>query len=214
MKPFILFLLFSAFTSTCAFAQSEEYQQTMEDIVANIQSSAFGEDLLPYANQMERIADVEKKEWLPLYWAAFCYMINNYTEPVAEKKDQMLEKAEQLIAAASAIQPDNDEIEVLKANIASARIGVDPQNRWQKYGAISAMAIEKAKRIHADNPRITLHEAQSIYYMPEAFGGGKQKALPLLKKALEQFSTFKPSSAIMPNWGAEVAQMMLEEAEK
>ena len=76
------------------------------------------------------------------------------------------------------------------------------------------MAIAKAKSINPLNPRITLHEAQGVFYTPEAYGGGKQKAMPLIKFAVEQFAIFKPASAIMPNWGAPVAQYLLGEAQK
>jgi hypothetical protein len=76
------------------------------------------------------------------------------------------------------------------------------------------MAIEKAKSINPVNPRIALHEAQNVFYTPEAYGGGKQKALPLIKAAIELFAAFKPASAIMPNWGASAAQYMLGEAQK
>lgn len=214
MKRTLLLILLAGLNYTLATAQSEEYQSTMEDVVTNIQSSEFGEDLTPYANILERVAAVETKEWLPPYWAAFCYMMKSYTEPVSEKKDILLEKAEKLIVTAGELSPDNDEVEVLKANIASARLAVDPQNRWQKYGAISAAAITKAKAVNPGNPRITLHEAQGIFYTPEAFGGGKQKALPLIKAAIEQFEAFKPASSIMPDWGAIAARFMLDEAQK
>jgi hypothetical protein len=183
-------------------------------VVDGIQAAGFGEDLTPYANQLERIAAVEKKEWLPLYWASFCYMMKAYTEEASEKKDLLLEKSEQLIASADALSPGNDEIAVLRANIASGRMAVDPMNRWQKYGPISAAFIEKAKAINPENPRLALHVAQGVFYTPEAYGGGKQKALPLIQSAIEKFEKFKPVSDIMPNWGVEAAKYMLAEAKK
>ncbi|MBK8427036.1 MAG: hypothetical protein IPL27_14165 [Lewinellaceae bacterium] len=214
MKRIFLFILIAGFAHTLATGQNAEYQTTMEEVVADIQGAPFGEDLIPFANILERVAAAETKEWLPSYWAAYCYMMKSFTEPVAEKKDLLLDKAEQLIATADTLSPKNDEIEVLKANIASARMAVDPMNRWQRYGAQAAMAIAKAKSINPLNPRITLHEAQGVFYTPEAYGGGKQKAMPLIKFAVEQFAIFKPASAIMPNWGAPVAQYLLGEAQK
>jgi hypothetical protein len=224
MKHILLYILFGSLNygaiaqiaeaqSTTA-AQSSEYFQTMTDVVADIQSTPFGQDLIPFANTMERIATAEPKEWLPPYWGAFCYMIKSFTEPVNEKKDQMLERAEKLVATADALSPNNDEIEVLKANIATARMAVDPQNRWMTYGPVSGAAIAKAKSLNPLNPRVTLHEAQTVFYTPEAYGGGKDKALPLIKNAVELFAAFKPASPIMPNWGADAAQMMLSEAKK
>lgn len=210
----ILFALLAVAFYAPTKAQNAEYQSAMEEVVTEIQNSPFGTDLIPMANQMERIAAVERKEWLPNYWAAFCYMLKVYTEPVSEKKDLILDKADQLISRADSLQPNNDEIAVLQANLASARISIDPQNRWQKYGALSAMALAKAKTINPENPRAALLEAQTVFYTPESFGGGKQKAKPLLQAALDKFAAFKSTSTIMPNWGKEIAAYMMSEAEK
>lgn len=214
MKRIILIFTILARTTIALFAQSEEYKTTMKEIVDSIQSAKWGTDLTPYANQLERVAGVETKEWLPNYWAAYCYMNKSYIEPVAEKKDLVLEKAETLISAAEKVMPNNDEIEVLKANIASARMAVDPQNRWQKYGEVTGKALGTAQKLNPKNPRAKLLEAQGVFYTPEAFGGGKQKALPLIKEALAKFEAFKPSSDIMPNWGLFIVKYMATEAEK
>ncbi len=214
MKRITLFFFVLGLNLDLLSAQDNDYKTNMKEVVESIQSSDFGEDLTPYANQMERIAAVEKKEWLPLYWASFCYMMKAYMEPVNEKKDQLLEKSEQLIATADSLQPKNDEIAVLRANIASARLAVDPMSRWMKYGPISAGFITQAKGINPDNPRIALHEAQGTFYTPEAYGGGKEKALPLIKTAIDLFAKFKPASEIMPNWGESAAQYLLTEAQK
>ena len=193
------------------FAQNPEYVKAMEDVVTNVQTAKFGSDLTSFANQFERIAAAEPKEWLPNYWVAYCYLMKNYSEQNADKKDILLEKAESFIAAAEKISPNNDEIEVLKANIASGRLAVDPQNRWQKYGAINQKALDNAKNLNDENPRIKLLEAQNIFYTPEAFGGGKDKAMPVLKETLEKFAKFKPKSSIMPNWGEATAKYMLSQ---
>lgn len=214
MKRILMYILFGGLNYSIAVAQGSEYQQAMEAVVADIRAAGFEEDLTPYANTVERIAAAEPKEWLPPYWAAFCYMLRSFTEPIVEKKDMLLEKAEMHIATAEKLKPENDEIEVLKANIASARLAVDPQNRWMKYGPISQAATVKAKSINPANPRVALLEAQSVFYTPEAYGGGKQKALPLIKTTIEQFKAFQPTSSIMPDWGLEAAEYMLKEAEK
>jgi hypothetical protein len=203
-----------AFTGLQLNAQKEEFTAAMQEITDSLHQAKFGTDWQPYANQLERIAEAEPKEWLPRYWAAFCYLNLTYTEPNADKRDLILNKAERFLLAADSLSTNNDELEVMRANIASARIGVDPMNRWQKYGALATAAIEKAKKLNDKNPRIYLHEAQGVFFTPEAYGGGKQKALPLIKIAIQHFDAFKPTSGIMPNWGKNVADYMLTEAEK
>ncbi|WP_428666704.1 hypothetical protein [Runella sp.] len=211
MKQNILLFLALVGIQTVASAQNPEYVKAMEEVVTKIQTAAFEEDLTPQANLLERIAAAEPKEWLPNYWAAYCYTMRSLSEPIADKKDVVLEKAEKLIASAEKLSPNNDEIEVMKATIAGARLAVDPQNRWQKYGQISEEALAAAKKISPENPRAKLLEAQSIFYTPEAYGGGKKKSEPLLKEALEKFAKFKPVSTIHPNWGLSVTQYMLSQ---
>lgn len=211
MKQIILLVIAFLGTQAVASAQNPEYIKAMEEVVTKVQAAPFTEDLTPYANQLERIAAAESKEWLPKYWAAYCYTLRSLSETNSDKKDVVLEKAEQLLASAEKLSPNNDEIEVMKATVAGARLAVDPQNRWQKYGQISETAVASAKKINPENPRIKLLEGQSIFYTPEAYGGGKKKAEPLLKEALEKFATFKPASILHPNWGLSTTQYMLSQ---
>lgn len=211
MKRILLVISILSLVFTKTFAQSSAYLQAMEEAVSAVQAAPFGTDLSQNANQFERIAAAEPKEWLPNYWSAYCLMMNSYTEQNPDKKDILLEKAEKLITSAENIMPNNDEIEVLKANIASARMAVSPQDRWQKYGAISGKALKAAFKINPENPRAKLLEAQGIFYTPEAFGGGKEKSKPLFEEAIEKFAKFKPATSISPNWGETVAKWTLSQ---
>ncbi len=47
--------------------------------------------------------------------------------------------------------------------------------------------------------------------MPEAFGGGKEKAKGVFDKAISQFSTFKAKSNLYPNWGENNTKYMLSQ---
>jgi hypothetical protein len=196
------------------FAQNPNYTKAMEGLVTEIQSTQFGTPLQPLANKMERIAATEKTEWLPNYWVAYCYLMDCYAETDVTKKDMLLDKADIFLDRAEDLTKNNDEIEVLKANLASGRMTVNPADRWQKYGEIVVTALNNAKKINPENPRIALLEAQGIFYTPEAYGGGKEKSKPIFEKSIQQFSKFKPASNIQPNWGEIVAKWMLSQTNK
>jgi hypothetical protein len=196
------------------FAQNPNYIKAMEGLVSEIQTTQFGTPLQPLANKMERIAATEKAEWLPNYWVVYCSMIDSYSEQDAGKKDQLLDKADTYLANVDKLVKDNDEVEVLRANLASARMAVNPQDRWMKYGGMVQKALGTAKKLNPENPRITLLEGQGIFFTPENFGGGKAKAKPVLEKSIEQFAKFKPISTIHPNWGQPTAQWMLSQTDK
>jgi hypothetical protein len=53
----------------------------------------------------------------------------------------ILDKADGVFNKAEALSQNNDELEVLKANLANGRLVVSPQDRWQTYGAKVAAAI-------------------------------------------------------------------------
>lgn len=211
MKRILLFITILVIRYSGTFAQNPAYTKAMEGLVNEIQTTQFGTPLQPMANKMERIAATEKTEWLPNYWVAYCYLMDSYVEQDGAKKDLLLDKADVFVANAEKLVKNNEELEILKANLASARMAVSPQDRWQKYGGMVEMAIGSAKKINAENPRIALLEAQGLFYTPETYGGGKQKAKPIFEKALEQFAKFKPASSIHPNWGMATAQWMLSQ---
>jgi hypothetical protein len=83
-------------------------------------------------------------------------------------------------------------------------------SRGMQYSQLAEESFEKAKTINPENPRIYYLQGQSIFYTPEAFGGGKKNALPLFKQAKEKFDKFEPVSPISPNWGKEQNQQLLE----
>jgi hypothetical protein len=86
---------------------------------------------------------------------------------------------------------------------------VDPQTRWQTYGTEAGKALAQAKQLEPNNPRIYFMEGQSLFGMPEQFGGGKDKAKPLFEKSIALFKTYKPVSNLHPVWGLKQAEGML-----
>lgn len=214
MKYISLIISIIIFSFSNIKAQNPAYLKAMEGLVTEIQNAKFGASLQPLANKMERIATTEKTEWLPNYWVAYCYMMDSYAEKDDDKKDQLLDKADTYLANVDKLVKNNEEVEIMRANIANARIAVSPSFRWMKYGSKIDKALASAKKLNAQNPRISLLEAQGIFYTPAMFGGGKDKSKPVLEKAIEQFAKFKPVSTIHPNWGLPTAKWMLSQTDK
>jgi hypothetical protein len=57
-------------------------------------------------------------------------------------------------------------------------------------------------------------QAQSAFYTPEQFGGGKKAALKLFETALAKYESFKPLNDLMPLWGKAATIKMIEECKK
>lgn len=210
-KLFILTTMVATFLSVTA--QNKKYITTMEKNVAELDTTRDAAKLQNLANNFERIAGAEKAEWLPGYYAAYCYANMAYSAK-GETIDTYCDKAEAFLKKADSISPNNSEIYTLKAQIASARISVNPMTRGQKYGMQSAELREKAKELDKTNPRPYYLEGTSNFYTPPMFGGGKDKAKPAFEKALQLYETFKPASSISPNWGKNSTIYFLKECDK
>ncbi len=193
-------------------AQNSKYIAAMEKNVALVDTSRTIEQLQPLENTFERIANAEKKEWLPYYYAAYCNVSMTYATK-GNAIDNYCDKADALVKKADSLSPDNSEIEALKAQIAAARISVSPMSRGQKYGSEAAALREKAKSLDPSNPRPWMLEGMSLFYTPSMFGGGKDKAKVAYKKALDLYATFKPASSIAPDWGQKTAEYFLKQCE-
>ena len=197
-----------------AFGQDAKYMKAMEKNVLKLDTAKEAATFLDANNAFERIAEANKNEWLPLYYQAYCHVMLGLKQEDNSKKDEYFDKAEQLINKADEISPDNSEIYVMKSFISSMKISVDPMNRGQKFGMQSSMYISKAIELDKENPRAYLLRGTGLMYTPPQYGGGKDKALPVLEDAVAKFKAFKPVNSIMPHWGEARAISMLEECKK
>jgi len=216
MKKIICLLLANAVLVT-AFAQSEKYIKAMEANVQVIESTRKVEELQDLANTFERIAEAEKNQWQPYYYAALAQVYaglstsNGQMGGLVDKIDPIADKAESLLNKAEAISKNNAEIYIVKKMIATLRMMADPQNRYMQYGQQAQQALETARRLDPNNPRVYLLEGQDKFYTPEQYGGSKTEAKRLFELTLTKFETFKPASTIDPNWGKGTAQHFLNQ---
>ena len=210
MKKIILLTGF-VFTSILVQSQSEKYSTAMKANIVMLDSALVKGELNGISNSFKRIADAEKTEWLPYYYAAYSTVMQAFMQQDKSKTDAIADEAERLINQAEALaKTPNSEIYVIKSMIASAHMMVDPQARWQTYGPAAAENIMKAKSLDPLNPRPVYLEGQAKFYTPEALGGGKLQAKALFEKALQMFDNFQPASPLHPSWGKMTTQYFLK----
>jgi hypothetical protein len=191
-------------------AQSDKYNTAMKKNIAELESAMQKGGYPDLANSFTRIAEAEKTQWLPYYYAAYCTVMNAFMETDKSKTDGIADKAEELIKKAEDLAGgENSETCVIKSMIASAHMMVDPQARWMQYGQTSSLNITKAKALDPANPRPVYLEGQAKFYTPEQFGGGKAPAKTLFEQAIEMFGKFKPASELHPAWGESATKYFL-----
>jgi hypothetical protein len=199
--------------SLMTISQNKKYHDSMKKNLSILDSAKKEADYLKAANGFERIALAEKKEWLPNYYAGMCYVLIAFDKS-PDDIDTWCDKATGFISRADSLSKDNSEICVLQAMCASARIGVNPMARGFQYGSMANDFTKKAIALNENNPRAYFNKGQSIFYTPEAFGGGGKKAKPHFEKAVEKYKIFKPESDIHPNWGKKMAEDLLKKCDE
>jgi hypothetical protein len=207
----ILTIIICFLTAASIHADDSKYEKAMKKNLSKIDSARDVSAMLNVANGFERIAFAEKEKWLPYYYASFMYVLAGFADTTGSKKDGYLDKADFFITIADSLEEDESEIYTLKGMIAQARLQVDPMNRWMKYGAESTNNFNKATVLDTLNPRPEYLTGVGLFYTPEQFGGGPKTAKPLLEKSLEKFDQFVPKNDLMPNWGREMVEKLLEQ---
>ena len=202
MKTSILILALILFSGV-GFA-NEAYQKAMSQSIEKLFQAKTVPEYVEVANQFERISQIEKTEWLPLYYASFAYVMISFQETENTKKDQYLDQAQKYLDQAMAIEPNESELYMLQGFLYPSRITIDPINRGMLYMSKMNESLDKALALNPDNPRVYYLRATMNYHMPEAYGGGVANALPLFILADEKFRIFKPKTEISPNWGKEM----------
>lgn len=216
MKKSLLFSVCFLFAIALS-AQSERYTTAMQQGVAMVDTAKTISGLQQAGNHFERIANAEKKEWLPTYYVAYCNMMVATNLMQAGNVAQCaayLDKAQTALDAAKALAPQESEIYALQGYIYQGRIWDNPMANGAKYSPMSHGALEKAIALNAENPRAYYLKGQVVLYTPPFYGGGAQNALPLLEKAAEKFKSFQPASPLHPVWGAGANQWMIASAKK
>lgn len=216
MKQILFSFLMVTGITFAAQAQSEQYQEAMKQQVGLLDSaSSFTQaGMQQLGNTFERIAEAEKTQWLPYYYAAYCRVNEAFFTQDKGKVDEVADKASVNIEKAAALKGKDSEISCILSMIASSRIGVDPMNRGMKFGMESGQHLEDAKKANPENPRVPMLEGQALLYTPEAFGGSKTKAKEKFEESLKKFAAEKPADKLTPHWGEAYVKALMVELNK
>jgi len=178
----------------------------MEANLAKFDTVKTTAGFIDLSNAFQRIGDAEKTQWLPYYYAALSLSTMGWTDNGIDK-DANAEKIKALCAKAEAIDY-NAEICAVVNMAATQQMLVDPQNRWGTNGAEATAAMQKGLKLDPDNPRLHFLQASAVYNTPEQFGGGKDKARPMLEKTLELLNA-EQVKPLYPHWGKKQVEAML-----
>lgn len=207
MKKFItLTVLLSVFTISLFATNYEEMMAANIEKVYKVKTPAEFTEL---ANQFKRIANVEKEKWMPGYYAAYSYVRATLLGEMETKENQKyLDLAQTEIDNIQKRNSKESEIYALQAFIYQLRI-TSPAKGY-KYSKLSNEALTVAEKLNSENPRIYYLRGSNTLHTPKMFGGGKDKAKPLLEKAAAIFESQKTDNKLAPTWGNYHNNILLE----
>lgn len=210
--------------SFAANAQSDKYTDAMTKSLSLYGNAKTIEEFETASASFQRIGDAEKTQWLPYYYAALTLSTEGWkyypddkgvTEfkvsdlqgtitSLATRINALADKAEALAAS----NEDKSEVYLVRNMAATQQMLVDPQSRYMTFGVEANNDLKKAMDLNPNNPRAYYLEGAGVFGTPEQFGGGKEKAKPILQKAVELGKAEQPKP-LYPNWGLDLSEAML-----
>jgi tetratricopeptide (TPR) repeat protein len=121
------------------------------------------------------------------------------SDEVRREVTGLLESGQSLLERSASVHPMAETYALLSA-IHALRAATGPRLAILRNANRSREAMERALALGADNPRVKLIQGINSAQTPRASGGGGEKALPELTRALELYST-DPARAPFPTWG-------------
>ena len=197
-----LILIASLMIALISNAQSEKFEPAMKANLSRFDSAKTLADYESIAAAFTRIGDAEKNQWLPYYWAGLALSTAGWVDQKADK-DVLAGRINALCDKAHALttsNADKAEMLVLRNMAVTQQMLVDPQARFMTYGQQAAGFLQKGITLNANNPRLYYLQGMSLFNTPEQFGGGKEKAKPVLEKAVALFKT-EEVKPFHPGWG-------------
>lgn len=212
MKAMII-LLTSLMLVMPLCGQSEKYMKAMQNELEKASKARLNSEFQVVANNFARIAAAEKTEWTAWYYAGFYNMLMNFQEQDVARRKNFISLANRQIDEGLKIKPTETELMVIRVMLYYAQMSLEPMTAMSLMPQANAM-LDEAALLNAENPRIYLTRAEAIFNMPVEFGGGNDKARPMLLVAKEKFDKFVPDNSISPVWGAERCAFLLSKADK
>lgn len=212
----VIFLVVAALTMMTATRAQEANVQHLQSAVAKLASASNVKKYQQLASEFANIAEAQKTNWLPWYYAAFCnakigWLLENdgdLIEPFAKKAEVQIQKSLSLLDTAKQ-KKELSEVYCVLSMVKRANVFINPMTYGRQYGPAASQYIQSARRIDPENPRAIYLEGWEKYATPKMWGGDKKKAKELLELATQRLNTQQVSDNY-PHWGKKEVEETLK----
>jgi hypothetical protein len=208
-----IILLLAVLVSLPAFTQPRKYKKSMGRAIEMLNESSTPDAYMASAETFEGIAAQYGEFWIPSYYAAYSLTIGTFQNGELVMKEANLKRAKESLDKASALQPDESEIQTLSALYLLAMMSLDPEINGPMYYENFNFTLQKAKDLNPENPRPYYMDGLLKGNMPDFMGGGPAAARPLHQMAADKFRSFQNDDPFWPSWGEDLNQEQLDALE-
>ncbi len=211
-------IIISTFIFMYAGLHAQDANTQLQSAVTKLNDANAVKDYEQLATDFLRIAQTQKTQWLPWYYAAFCNAKIGWLkqdadpdniEGFADKAEEEITKAQSLIDT-SAQKKELSEIYCVRMMLNQARVFINPQTYGPKYGQTAFNYTQLAKQANADNPRMLYLLGWQKFATPKMWGGDKVLAKQLLTQAKQKLVA-QSSAGIEPHWGEKEVNEILKQ---
>lgn len=193
------------FSISIAVTAQTNYQQGMQKALGLWGQHKNSEAI----SLFERIANAEKDNWIPYYYAAQIEITSSFGLTDENLLDAKLKKGQVFLDQAKNISKDNSEILVLQALLHTVWVAYDGATYGMKYSEKITNLYKKAAALAPENPRVIYCQAEWNIGGAKFFGEDTQPFCKDIEKSLDLFATFELPSPFYPNWGKDRAKEIL-----
>lgn len=172
----------------------------------NVETMRIGRDMF-----LKLILEQKAENADLYYYAALsdCRLtVYSFTTGQTEEAAPDMAEARKYLEKAIELDPGRGELYALDAAVLGYQIALDPQ-KGMELGMQIISSFAQAESKEPDNPRVCLLKGQSLLYWPVEYGGGPDKAIAMLDRAVSLFDKEKVLDQVKPSWGKEEAYAFL-----
>ncbi len=188
-------------------AQSK-YEMEMTKAFTEFGAAQTADDMEKAAQHFDRIAKVEKDNWLPLYYAMFIRTLNAF----GADKNSAIKKADELEGIYSGLNEmkdvDKSELLTLRGLYRTVKVAKDPETYAMSLSGAIIKDYEDALKLNPNNARAMYLMAQYNMGGAEFWGKDPKEYCPAIEKA-KKLLVAESDETFAPHWGEQQVDEIL-----
>ena len=191
MKKLVFTTLALLSTYFSSGAQTKTATDALQNAVTKLDRATKAGDYEGLEKTFLGIAEQEKKNWLPYYYAAFCNAKIGFLkqddgdgiEPFSNRGEDQAKRAKALLDTVGQ-KKELSELYTVLSMVYRTKVFINPMTYGRKYGKLSQEYRIKAQALNPQNPRAIYVKAWEMYKTPKLWGGNKELGKQLAEQSL------------------------------